>query len=124
MLICAQPAIVHTGDTTVRRTNVIEGIFIGGLIGLVTGVIALVALKTIIHATIRDAVQISAFFGQIFAIPPFWFGGPWLTTEVLGYVDKEVFVLPYIISLAVTFFTMMTYPLYKWIKRLGELFSQ
>jgi hypothetical protein len=115
---------VHTGDTTVRRTNVIEGIFIGGLIGLVTGVIALVALKTIIHATIRDAVQISAFFGQIFAIPPFWFGGPWLTTEVLGYVDKEVFVLPYIISLAVTFFTMMTYPLYKWIKRLGELFSQ
>jgi hypothetical protein len=99
---------------------VIEGVFIGGLIGLVTGIVACACLKILNQVVLSDIKQMFMLLGQILAIPAFWFGGPWVTTDLLQFVDKGLFVLPYTISLAVTFFAIMSYPVYKWIRRLGE----
>jgi hypothetical protein len=118
-----------TGNCKVSKCSppqelpVIEGVFIGGLIGLVTGIVACACLKILNQVALADIKQMFMLVGQFFAIPTFWFGGPWVSTELLHLVEKSLFVLPYIISLAMTFFIVMSYPVYKWIRRLGEKFG-
>lgn len=102
------------------KLRVIVGIVIGVLIGLITGIVGCACVKLIHEASLAHIKSMSWLVTQVLAIPTFWFGGPWLSTDVLKLQEKAVFVVPYTTSLAVTFTILMFYPLYKWIRRLGE----
>lgn len=58
---------------------------------------------------------------EIFAIATFWFGGPWLSARIFDAMkwDKNLLAY-YIASLAVFFTAFLTYPLYRWVTRVGE----
>jgi hypothetical protein len=102
--------------------NVIAGLTIGLLIGVITGTVFLLLLKTANQASERG-VSIATLTSEILAIPTFWFGGPWLTTRMLKLVPIKELINPYLISLAAVFSLICLYPAARWIIQLGEQFG-
>ncbi len=97
----------------------IAGIALGLLIGVVSGTVALVLLKTANTASVKDVSSIVALTSEILAIPTFWFGGPWVSASLLKLVPLAGMINPYIISLAICFPVIVSYPVFRWIVRLG-----
>ena len=102
--------------------NVIAGFAIGFLIGLVTGTVFLLLLKSANEAS-EKGVSIVKLTSEILAIPTFWFGGPWLSTKMLKDVSMDTLINPYLISLAAVFSLISLYPAARWIIHLGEQFG-
>jgi hypothetical protein len=98
----------------------ILGIGIGFLIGIVSATVALVLLKTANSAAQGNLTGVVTITAEILAIPTFWFGGPWVTSSLLGLVELQDIINPYIVALSLTFPTIMMYPIYRWIIRLGQ----
>ena len=98
----------------------IAGVGIGVLIGLITGTVALVLLRTVNAASIKNTSSVVAVTTEILAIPTFWFGGPWVTSSILELVELQSIVNPYLVALTLTFTAMIVYPIVKWIIRLAE----
>jgi hypothetical protein len=102
--------------------DMIVGLAIGLLIGVITGTVFLLLLKTANQAS-EKGVSIVALTSEILAIPTFWFGGPWLTTTMLTRVSMDELINPYLISLAAVFSLISLYPAARWIIQLGEQFG-
>ena len=100
----------------------ITGTAVGLLIGAVTGVVFLLLLKTADRAS-EQGTSVLTVTTEILAIPTFWFGGPWLTTNLLQLVKKDDFINPYLISLVAVFGLIALYPAARWIIQLGEHFG-
>jgi hypothetical protein len=66
---------------------IVLGAAIGVLIGIITGLVALLLLKTAFAGSERDLSSILAVTSESLAIPAFWFAGPWLTGRVLSDLD-------------------------------------
>lgn len=98
----------------------IAGIGIGLLIGLITGMVSLVLLKTANTASLNNPSSVIATTTELLSIPTFWFGGPWVTSTMLKLVELESMLSPYIMSLSFTFTIIIIYPIAKWILKLGE----
>lgn len=98
----------------------IIGIGLGILIGVVSGTVALVLLRTANSLSAINLRPILAVTAEILAIPTFWFGGPWLTGSLIVERPISDFVNPYVITLAVTFSILMGYPVYRWILKVGR----
>jgi len=100
------------------------GIAIGILIGVTSGTVALVLLKTANSASIKNISSVVSVTAEILAIPTFWFGGPWIATDILKLVELSQIINSYIIALATTFLIVVGYPISRWIiqlaKELGE----
>jgi hypothetical protein len=101
---------------------VIAGVAIGLLIGVVTGTVFLLLLKTANEAA-EKGVSIVKLTSEILAIPTFWFGGPWLTTHMLSNVNWDNLLNPYLLSLVTVFSLISLYPAARWIIHLGEQFG-
>ena len=104
--------------------TVAAGVSLGLLIGLISGSVFLLLLKTATFWSEKGASLILPLVGQIVAIPSFW-GGGWLGGRLLEELlsqgsAKTVLVHYYVVSLAVTFLLIFAYPAYRWILRLGE----
>jgi hypothetical protein len=84
------------------------GIPLGVLIGVVTGGVAILLFKTGWHET--DLAGLLKIIGQLLAIPAFWFGGPWLTTNLLASVDLDQIRASYLMSLAIVFVPLAGFP--------------
>lgn len=96
------------------------GIPVGILIGIVTGTVFLLLLRTAFTGspTLQDLGTIIA---ELLALPTFWFGGPWVTTQVLNLVDWTAIVTSYIISLLITFVLICLIPLLRLVWRVGNI---
>ena len=102
--------------------NVIAGLAIGLLIGVITGTVFLLLLKTANQAS-EKGVSIVTLTSEILAIPTFWFGGPWLTSGMLKLVPLNQLINPYLMSLVAVFSLISLYPASCWIIQLGEQFG-
>src|SRR5215472_5219231 len=100
----------------------IAGLTIGLLIGVVTGTVFLLLLKTANEASEKRA-SILKLTSEILAIPTFWFGGPWLSTKILKNLSMDTLINPYLIALAAVFSLISLYPAARWIIQLGEQFG-
>lgn len=98
----------------------VAGALIGLLIGVLTGLVTLLLLRTARAGSISDVRAIIALTAAVLAIPTFWFGGPWATTELLQMVSLTEFTNFYIISLALSYLLVIFHPVFKWIVRLGD----
>lgn len=98
----------------------LPGIMIGVLIGVVTGAVALILLRAATREGSGSARSAIALTTELLAIPAFWFGGPWLTGEVLQSVDLTELVTAYVGTLAVTFTGIVIYPMLRWISQLAR----
>jgi len=102
----------------------VAGSALGVLIGLVSGIVFLLLLKTAVGNPDRGIASLAKITGQILAIPTFWFGGPWLTGSVLKAVVLSEVINPYVVSLALVFAAISAYPAARWIIHLGEDFGK
>jgi hypothetical protein len=99
--------------------GLVPGVALGVLIGITSGVVALVLLKTANTASVKDVSSIVALTTEILAIPTFWFGGPWVSTKLLGLVSLAGIINPFIVSLAISFTLLVAYPIFRWVAHLG-----
>ena len=97
----------------------VVGIALGILIGITSGAVALVLLKTANTASIKDVSSIVALTSEILAIPTFWFGGSWVSTSLFRLVPLAGMINPYIVSVAVSFSLVVAYPIFRWVVQLG-----
>ena len=91
------------------------GVFLGLLIGVVTGV----ALALLLGSAARARGQwgvITAVIGELLGLPTFWFGGPWVTTEWLRLADRADILLPYVVTLTIVFCVIVVRPVIKLIE--------
>ena len=102
----------------------IAGIGIGILIGIISGTVALLLLKTANTASVRNPTSVVAITTEILAIPSFWFGGPWVTSSFLNLVALQEMINPYIVTLASSFSIIMVYPIIKWVLSLANELGQ
>jgi hypothetical protein len=102
-------------------TLMLVGALVGILIGTVSGVVTLVTIHP--YLSIRGFVPANSgaarIATQLIGLPAFWFGGPWLSTKLLGLVDLNDFLVPYVGMLAVFYIAVVSYPLVIWIRSLG-----
>jgi len=99
------------------------GLALGLLIGIISGTVFLWLLKTAVSASNQGISSVVTLTAELLAMPTFWFGGPWLTTELLKLVPMQELLNPYVGSLAVTFCIISLYPATRWILQLGEDFG-
>ena len=97
----------------------IPGLVIGVLVGVITGTVFLLLLKTADRASEKGA-SILTLTSELLAIPTFWFGGPWLTSGLLKLVPLSELINPYLVALAAVFSIISLYPAARWIIQLGE----
>jgi hypothetical protein len=97
----------------------ILGIGLGILIGLLSGTVALILLRTANSLDTSNVKSVITITAEILAIPTFWFAGSWLTR--LGIENRPPeFLDLYVITLAATFSMLLAYPIYRWIFKLGH----
>jgi len=99
--------------------DAIIGVALGLLIGLISGAVALVLLKTANTASVKDVSSLVTLTTEILAIPTFWFGGPWVSATLLNLVSLPRIINPYIISVAISFTVIVSYPVFRLIVHLG-----
>lgn len=104
--------------------GLVAGVALGLLIGITSGVVALVLLKTANTASVKEVSSIVALTSEILAIPTFWFGGPWVSTKLFGLVPLAGLINPYIVSLAISFSLLVAYPIFRWVTQLGAELGQ
>jgi hypothetical protein len=75
--------------------------FLGVLIGIVTGIVFALFLGAAYKSSSIGAVL--KVTPQLLAIPTFWFGGPWVTAELLNAARLDELVDSYVVFLAITF---------------------
>jgi hypothetical protein len=95
------------------------GIALGVLIGLVSGA-ALNLLLWVAGRGKPDLKSTAAVIAQLFAIPTFWFGGPWVTTTAMQSISLDEIVSAYMMSLSVVFTIMAVWPMFRLVRHLGR----
>lgn len=90
------------------------GIPLGILIGVITGTTFLLLLKTVATARgdLKTLLEIAA---EVLALPTFWFGGPFLTTNLLGSLQPDQIRNSYVGALACSFVLIAVWPLWRLI---------
>jgi len=106
-------------EEMVVNEGLVAGVALGLLIGVTSGVVALVLLKTANTASVKEVSSIVALTSEILAIPTFWFGGPWVSTKLFALVPLAGMINPYIVSLAISFSLLVAYPIFRWVAQLG-----
>lgn len=99
------------------------GLFLGILIGVVTGVVGVILIRTMVDARDKNLTSLLTIIGEFLAIPLFIVGGPWLTGELLepmleDPVEKN-FLASYLMALTIVFVGITIIPISKMIFRLA-----
>jgi len=85
---------------------------LGILIGIITGVVLIFfirLLKQLIEKSQQDEKfqpnpsTYTKIIAEMLALPTFWFGGPWVTTQFIQTIKLEEVLDSYLISLTFTF---------------------
>jgi len=99
----------------------VRGISLGLLIGLITGAVVALLLRTAgDEKNQKDVKAILSVVAELLAIPTFWFGGSWLTTRMLGAIDVTNILPFYMTSLVCTFTAIAIIPIKDLVIRTGR----
>ena len=79
------------------------GVCLGILIGILTGTVFSVLVMTAKNTSFKEIQSIIKLIAEFLAIPSFWFGGPWLTTDFLKIVNFNDIFESYVLSLTIIF---------------------
>ena len=90
---------------------------IGLFIGVLSGFIFLLILRTGFEGS--GIKYVTALIGELTALATFSLGGTWLASGVLTDIEPE-FLTPYILSFAITFFTISAKSLYRAVVKIGN----
>lgn len=102
----------------------VEGLALGFLIGVITGIVFLLILKTADRLSEKGSSSILTLTTQLLAIPTFWFGGSWLAAGPLKeLLNQSGLFDSYLLSLVAVFAIISLYPAARWIIQLGEQFG-
>ena len=97
--------------------------FIGFIIGIISGIAALMLLKTLNSPLKKDATTI-ALIGELLALAAFMVGGKWASETLFKIIDIPFEAPEYYRSLAITFALIIIYPVFRLIIKLGEDFGR
>lgn len=97
----------------------LAGLSVGIVIGAISGLIILAILRTLAKANTAKAIVM--LVGELTGLVAFIVGAHFLGSSVL-FSEEELPLIrdSYLVSLAATIVIMMTYPIFRWIVRLGE----
>lgn len=103
---------------------------VGTALGILFGFVSLVPLGLFVRTAYqlgRDGEasmgKVSAICGELFAMPGFWFGGPWLSSRMISGLDWENLTEPYIIGLTCTFVSLGAFPVVAFIGKVTREIS-
>lgn len=96
------------------------GISIGILVGVISGLITLVVLKTLANASISNVKSILTLFGELTGLVAFLITANFLAKSNLFPDGVSDIRDSYLVSLTATIVLMMIYPVYRWIVKLGK----
>jgi hypothetical protein len=102
-------------------------VVVGTLIGFVTGVATLITvaqyslvLRQLSISPPNSITAFTAIITHLLGFPLFWFGGPWLTTQIMQSIQLKDFALPYVVALGICYFGTICYPIFSWVYWLGK----
>ncbi len=98
----------------------IIGYPLGILIGIITGYVFMLFFQTMIANSRVKFSTLMKVSAQLLAMPTFWFGGPWVTTQLLQSVDLAESLPGYLISLTLTFLLVVSWPLGRFVISVGN----
>jgi hypothetical protein len=98
------------------------GIPVGVFVGVLSGVIFLLILRTGFEGT--GLKHATALIGELTALASFSLGGSWLAKGVLKDVGQADFLSPYILAFAVTFFVIIAKSLVRAVITIGNQIGQ
>jgi hypothetical protein len=108
-------------------TEMVIAIVVGTLIGFVTGVATLITvaqysqvLKLLSISPPNGITAFTAITTHLLGFPLFWLGGPWLTTQVMQSIQFKDFALSYVVTLGISYFVTIGYPICRWVYWLGK----
>lgn len=96
------------------------GIPLGLLIGVLTGLVVLLLIRTAWRTSRISLKSLGALVGQFLSIPTFWLGGPWISGSFLKGENFTEILPYYAVSLACTFSLIAAYPLLRIVISLGR----
>jgi hypothetical protein len=96
--------------------EVVAGLALGILIGVLSSLVFLSMLTLVVKA--RKMKDIGAIAAQLFGLPTFWFGGPWLGSKLLQTLKWEPLLPYYLLSLTATFLLVVCGPLSGYVRRI------
>ena len=98
----------------------IIGYPLGVLIGVITGYDFMLFFQTVIASSKVKFSTIMKVSTQLLALPTFWFGGPWITTQFLQSVNFAESLPGYLIALTLTFLLLVSWPLSRFVISVGN----
>ena len=100
-------------------TDGIGGAALGILIGIVSGIAAMLLILTAMRllasnqsVSVKDVVTVIT---ELLSIPTFWFGGPWLMGSMLHYLHMDLAAPYYTTTLAIAFGTISSPVLFRMV---------
>jgi xanthine/uracil permease len=93
---------------------------LGILIGIITGYVFMLFFQSAMASSNVKFSKIMKLSTQLLAMPTFWFGGPWITTQFLESVNLAESLPKYLISLALTFLLIVAWPLGRFVISVGN----
>jgi hypothetical protein len=99
------------------------GPFLGVFIGIISGTVALLLLKTADTASIKSLPSLLTLTVKLLAIPAFAIGGTWMVKSIPN-LNWDKISDHYIISLSITFVVIVSFPISRWIVRVGRELGQ
>lgn len=106
--------------------EIIAGAALGLIVGLISGTVLLVLLRTLNTSLPKDVKSVVALTSEIIAILAFMAGGSWASGALFkdSQLQKSISFDYYFAALAVTFAIIIGYPLFRWIQHLGQELSR
>ncbi len=98
----------------------IIGYPLGILIGVITGYVFMLYFQTVNASKKFKYSTILKISTQLLALPTFWFGGPWITSQFLQSVNFAESLPGYLISLTITFILLVAWPLSRFVIFVGN----
>jgi len=98
----------------------IIGYPLGILIGVITGYVFILFFQTAIASSKVKYSTVMKVSTQLLAMPTFWFGGPWVTTQFLQSVNFAALLPGYLVSLTLTFLLLVSWPLSRFVISVGN----
>lgn len=106
-----------------RMWNLNTGLFLGVLIGIINGTVALLLLKTADTASMKSLPSLLTLTVKLLSIPTFVLGGTWMASSIPN-LNWDRISDHYIMSLVITFVLIVSYPISRWIVRVGRELGQ
>jgi len=98
----------------------IIGYPLGILIGIITGYVFILFFKTVTESSKLQFSTVIKVSTQLLALPTFWFGGPWITTQFLQSINFAESLPGYLIALTFTFLLLVFWPLSQFVILTGN----